>query len=190
VITKGAVVRLVVTAAVVVPLWLALRGPISLAVGGVATAAIRVIGERPVSPVPGDLGIVAAGKSGGPAYVVTLTRWHVNLIVLPILLAAFGRLTVGQRLRLAVIGVPILLILDGLNVFVYLHLEARRMRGMPLLTPAFDSGLQYGLAVFGVKVLPVAIWAALLASHVSRRGGTVPIASAETAPASRGPLPG
>ena len=163
-ISKGVGLRLLVAAVLVVPLWLGFRTQISRVVGGVATAVMRAVGERPFAPVPDDLGIVAAGKRGGPTYVVKLPRWHVNLIVLPILLAAFGRLTAAQRLRLCGIGVALLLVLDGCNGFLYLHLEARRMRELPLVTPAFDSGLQYGLAVFAVKVLPVAVWAALLAS--------------------------
>jgi hypothetical protein len=169
VIGKGAVLRLLIASVVVVPLWLALRTPISRAVAGVATVIMRAVGERPFAPLPDDLGIVAAGKSGGPAYVLKLPRWHVNLIVLPILFAAFGRLTLGQRLGLSLAGVALLLVLDGCTVFVYLHLEARRMRETPLFTAAFDSGLQYGFAVFGVKALPVAVWAALFASQVRKK---------------------
>jgi hypothetical protein len=172
-ITKGVVLRVLVAVALSVPLWIACRAPISRAVGGVAALAIRAAGERPYYRQADELGIVVVPNTKGGAYGVKLMRWHVNLIVLPILAAAFGRLTARRRVLLCLVGLPILLLLDGGNVFLRLYLEARRLRGEALFTPGVDEALRYGLAVYGVKLLPVAVWAGLYVALGSRlRGST------------------
>ena len=189
---RRTLVSLAVSTALSLGVWLSLREPIGHAVRGVTSMAMRLAGQRPVYPrealerVKGDLSqddhigitvgsIVHNGKRHTRTYVMSLMRWHVNLIILPVLAASIGRATAYQRAAIILAGAPLVLVLDGCAAFIFLSLAARRIRGDELLSHTFHSSLEHGLAVYGTKILPVLVWA-LLYVAVRRAARSTPSA--------------
>lgn len=178
---------LLVSGALSIGGWLALREPIGRAVRGVTAAALHVSGHRAAyprelrgsgggaDPDDGDeIGIVIAavsepGRRRLRSYGISLMRWHVNLIVLPVLVMSLGSITLRQRLLMMALGIPTLVALDGCNAFLFLLLGARRMRGDELISSAFHGSLEHGLAVYVTKILPLVVWGLLYA--IVRRWG-------------------
>jgi hypothetical protein len=181
-------VALLISGVVSIAAWLALRESIGRAVRGVTAAALHVSGHRAAYPRDlrrgandadhGDeIGIIIAtvsepGRQRRRSYGVSLMRWHVNLIVLPVLVMSLGSATLRQRLLMLALGIPTLVALDGCNAFLFLLLGARRMRGDELISPALHGSLEHGLAVYVTKVLPLVVWGVLYA--MVRRPGQQP----------------
>jgi hypothetical protein len=181
---------LLVSGALSIGVWLALREPIGRAVRGVTAAALQASGHRAAYPRDlrgrgdedlrddGDeIGIVIAaeaepGRRRLRSYGISLMRWHVNLIVLPVLVMSLGTATLRQRLLMMALGIPALVALDGCNAFLFLLLGARRMRGDELISPAFHGGLEHGLAVYVTKIIPLVVWGLLYV--IVRRSGRGP----------------
>jgi len=181
----------VLSAALSVGTWLALREPISRAVRLVTATAIELSGgrvayppeavTRPAGEVTGDkIGIVMTTMSEGGqrrtrSYGVSLMRWHVNVIVLPVLVMSLGSVSLGQRMAMLAIGIPLLLTLDGCSAFLYLLLGARRTLGDEIVSSTVHASLEHALAVYVTKLLPVIVWGALylLVSAGPARTGTV-----------------
>src|SRR5262245_31082649 len=65
---------------------------------------------------------IADGRKRAHRYVMTLTRWHANLVVLPPLALSLGRLTATRRLVILGVGLPMLLFFDALATLAYLLL--------------------------------------------------------------------
>jgi hypothetical protein len=169
--------------------WLALREPIGRAVRLVTATAIERTGGRVAYPpepvtraageVTGDkIGVVMTAMSdeGGRrtrSYGVSLMRWHVNLIVLPVLVLSLGSVTLGQRMGMLAVGIPLLIILDGWSAFLYLLLGARRTLGDEIVSSTFHANLEHALAVYVTKLLPIVVWGALyllMRAWANRRG--------------------
>jgi hypothetical protein len=157
--------------------WLALREPISRAVRLVTATAIQLSGGRVAYPpepvtraageVAGDkIGIVMTTMSDGGqrrtrSYGVSLMRWHVNVIVLPVLVMSLGSVSLGQRMAMLAIGIPLLLTLDGCSAFFYLLLGARRTLGDEIVSSTLHANLEHALAVYVTKLLPIIVWGTL-----------------------------
>jgi hypothetical protein len=177
--------RLAVSFALSLAGWAVLQEPIGRAVRGVAATVTRLAGERPIFPrdemlrAAGEdkrrdvhLGILVKRLPGDQRqkdriYVMGLLRWHVNVIPLPVLAASLGRITAGQRLLICLLGVPLLLALEGCNAALFLYLVARRLRGQELVTASFHASLEHGLAVYAALILPLTVWALV---YVAVRG--------------------
>jgi hypothetical protein len=155
--------------------WLLLRAPIGTAVRAVAMTLARAAGEEPVYPrkdvkrvtgkLPDDIqiglvvgGITVQGKSGTRTYVMSLMRWHVNLIILPVLAMCIGRATLGQRLVITGSGLAVLLVADGSLTFLYLMLATRRMRDDLVVSASVHDSIEHALAVYATKMLPILVW--------------------------------
>ncbi len=178
---------LLISGVLSIALWLTLREPIGRAVRGVTAAALHVSGYRAAyprdlrgggrgnDPDHGDeIGIVIAtvsepGRQRRRSYGISLMRWHVNLIVLPVLVMSLGSATLRQRLLMLALGIPTLVALDGCNAFLFLLLGARRIGGDELISPALHGSLEHGLAVYVTKVLPLVVWGVFYVI-VRRRG--------------------
>jgi hypothetical protein len=185
---RRTLICLVVSTALSTGVWLCLREPIGHVVRGVTATALRLTGQRPVygietvtraaAELPEDdhIGVLVQsvrenGKKRTRTYVMSLMRWHVNVIVLPALAVSIGRISACQRAAIAIVGVPLILALDGCLAFLYLSLAARRIRGDMLFSHTFHGSLEHGLAVYATKILPVLVWALLyLAIRHAARG--------------------
>jgi len=157
--------------------WLALREPIGRSVRFVTATAIQLSGRRvayPPEPLPGVAGEAAGDKvgivmttmpEGGQrrtrSYGVSLMRWHVNLIVLPVLVMSLGSVTLGQRMAMLAVGIPLLIMLDGCSAFLYLLLGARRTLEDEIVSSTVHASLEHALAVYVTKLLPIMVWGAL-----------------------------
>jgi hypothetical protein len=164
---KSVLLRLLLSSILSVGLWVLGQRALAGAVRGVAVAAAHLSGER-VFPLEDDdrLALVVGPTPGGSAgqnriFGVSLLRWHVNVIAVPILAMMLGRAPLFHRFLIAGLALAFTVALDGGMVFVYLWLNVRRMRGAPLVSAAIDDQIAYGIAVFGVKTLPVLVWAAV-----------------------------
>lgn len=164
--------RLMLWGVASVVLWVHFQGPTERALRDLTATVARLSGVRPVVagsaelPPPGlrrdQIAIPFSTADGRhQLYGIDLMRWHANLIVLPPLALTIGRLTAGQRLLILLTGVPLLLVLDAAAAFLYLVLGALRMSGNPLLSATIHGNLEYAIAVVGVKIAPVAVWATL-----------------------------
>ena len=186
---RRTLICLVLSTAVSTGIWLFLREPIGHLVRGVTATVLRLTGQRPVyetetvTPAMGErsdddhIGVLVEsvpenGKQRTRTYVISLMRWHVNVIVLPALALSIGRTSACQRAAIALIGVPLMLTLDGCLAFLYLSLAARRLRGDELVSHAFHGSLEHGLAVYATKLLPIVVWALLYLAirHTARAG--------------------
>jgi hypothetical protein len=120
-------------------------------------------GRRPLRD--DEIGILSAklhdGQWRAQRYVMTLTRWHANLVVLPPLALSVGRLSATSRFLMLAIGLPALLFLDALATLVYLLLAQGRVAGTMFVAPVIHRNLSHGLAVVGLKLLPIALWGVL-----------------------------
>ena len=175
---RRTLICLVVSTALSTGIWLFLREPIGHVVRGVTATVLRLTGQRPVygtetvtraaAELPEDdhIGVLVQsvpenGKQRTRTYVMSLMRWHVNVIVLPALAVSIGRVSAWQRAAIALMGVPLMLTLDGCLAFLYLSLAARRLRGDALISDTFHGSLEHGLAVYATKLLPIVVWALL-----------------------------
>jgi hypothetical protein len=161
-----------------------LQEPIGRTVRAVAATVTGLAGERPIYPRDEILRTAGRAENNGPhaylgilvkrlpgdgrprhrIYVMSLLQWHVNVILLPVLAASFGRITAGQRLLICLFGVPSVLALEGCNAALFLYLAAHRLRGQELVTASFHASLPHGLAVYATRILPLAVWALLYAA--------------------------
>ncbi|HJQ85793.1 MAG TPA: hypothetical protein VKA21_17020 [Candidatus Binatia bacterium] len=167
--------RLLLSAPLALAVWVVFRAPLGGAVRGVTVAALRAVGERAhVSPASDRVAIaVQPAREGAPRtriFGCSLMRWHVNLVALPILAASFGTIGARGRLLLCLLGVPLVLVLDGCSVALHLLLGAARLRGEPWLGATLDRNLDYGIAVYGAKLIPVAVWGGLYLGLAAARG--------------------
>jgi hypothetical protein len=112
-----------------------------------------------------EIGILATTTEGGRRrvnrYVMTLTRWHANLVVLPPLALSVGRIRVPGRLLILAVGLPAVFFFDALAAFAYLLLARGRLGGVMFVSPLVHRNLAHGIAAVGLKILPIAVWAAL-----------------------------
>jgi len=156
-------------------LWLFIHAHVALALRDLTVAIARLSGVRVLSAgqsAPGaralrddEIGILFTttkdGQTRTQRYVMTLTRWHANLVVLPPLALSVGRLTASRRLVILGVGLPALLLCDALATLAYLVLAKGRLAGEMFVAPLIHRNLAHGIAVVGLKILPIAVWAAL-----------------------------
>jgi hypothetical protein len=158
-----------------VTVWLFLHAQIATALRDLTVAIGRFAGVQLLvsgSTAPGsrqlgedEIGILATttrdGRTRVNRYVMTLTRWHANLVVFPPLALSVGRLGIASRLLLLAIGLPALFLLDAVAALAYLVLAQGRIAGTMFVAPVIHRNLAHGIAVVGLKLLPIAVWGAL-----------------------------
>lgn len=172
---SAALFRFVLSGIVAILAWAYLHVPTERALRDVSAAIARLSGAEPLVagspglPPPGlregQIGIAFRTPAGQQQlYGIDLMRWHANLIVLPPLAIGIGRLGMAQRALILLAGLPLLLILDAASAFFYLVLATRRLSGNPLCSVAIDRNIEYGIAVVGLKILPLVVWGLLYAA--------------------------
>lgn len=186
-------VGLTITGVLSVTLWLFFHAPVAVALRDLTVAIGRLSGvpllvSGPVSAGrrqlrEDEIGILATtihdGRTRVQRYVMTLTRWHANLVVLPPLALSVGRLSLARRLLMLAVGLPMLFFLDALATFAYLLLAQGRIAGTMFIAPVIHRNLAHGIAVVGLKLLPLAVWGALyLLLRQTERTGAVTRGSA------------
>lgn len=167
-------VRLTVTGLLTVTLWLLFHSHVAAALRDLTVTVARLSGVPLVVAGSGqgsrqlrddEIGILVTtiedGRKRVHRYVMTLTRWHANLVVLPPLALSVGRLSVTKRLIVLAAGLPTLLFFDALATLAYLLLAKGRLAGAMFVSPIIHRNLAHGIAVVGLKILPIAVWAAL-----------------------------
>jgi len=168
-------VLLTITGLLTVTLWLLFHAQIggalrdlTVAIGRPFGVPVLVRGPAPAGKRPlrdDEIGILSAklhdGQWRAQRYVMTLTRWHANLVVLPPLVLSVGRLSASRRLLMLAIGLPALLFLDALATLAYLLLAQGRVAGTMFIAPVIHRNLSHGIAVVGLKLLPLALWGLL-----------------------------
>lgn len=172
--SSSVLLRLGLSSLLSVLLWLRCQDAVGTAVRVVVGATARVCGERVHDPGDSRVALVVdrsrvGGERRMQIYGVSLLRWHINVIAVPILAMAFGSGTVRRRLVVSALGASLLVLLDGVTVFIYLWLGVHRLRGAPVVSVRVDEQLAYGAAVYAVKVLPVIAWAAVYLALRSKR---------------------
>lgn len=160
----------VATAAVVsVVAWWVLREQLTLFVGAVARTLVGLGGYATHDTRPDALAIVVARGADGTGLVrgTTLERWHVNLILVPILVVAFGPATWRRRTAIGVAGLALVLLCDAVSAIAFVLLQASGG------DPAVRQTAMRGLAVYGSKLVPFVVFGVLIviASWGSRRLG-------------------
>jgi hypothetical protein len=161
--------RLAVVAVTVasVLVWIALREQLTEAVGGLARVLVALAGHATDDARPDVLAIIVARGADGVGVVrgTTLERWHVNLIVVPILVVAFGPASWGRRLVLGVAALGLVALGDALSAIAFVALQSGGG------DPAVRQTAMRGLAVYGSKLVPLIVlgFLAVIASWWSRR---------------------
>jgi len=152
--------RVLLVAVTSVLLWVVSRPVLGRAVQQMVVAGAAVLGERSY-PIGADrIGLLTGAAPGADrvhlqGYGVSLTRWHVNVIAGPILVAVLVRGAPWPCVVLSAATVALTLVLDAVAVLAYLVLGVKRLGGTAILGAAIDHRLADGIAIFGSKVAPV-----------------------------------
>lgn len=149
--------------------WLVVREELTVALGALVRTLVALGGYETHDVRPDVLAIVVARGADGVGLVrgTTLERWHVNLIVVPILVVAFGPASWHRRLAVGVAALGLVALCDALSAIAFVALQGRGS------DPVVRQTAMRGLAVYGSKLVPLVVFGflAVIASWWSRRLG-------------------